>query len=658
MSMRTLRRLAGLMVLGAVLAIGCRTASPASVAIDESSPTIQVSEQAEVTRVVEQIVERTVVATAVPTDAPVQPKHLVICQSQEPDTLYLYGSDMLAARHVQQALFTNYMTNRSYGYQPDGLEKLPSLRDGDAVITVVEVGEGEVVVTSTDEVKPLALGDSVTDADRKTVVFDGTPIRMTQMVVDFTMRPTVWSDGTPVRASDSVFAFDVARDPVTPVSRYTIDRTAGYEATGDLSIRWTGLPGFRNKMYFAAFWRPLPEHQLGGLSPAQLLVADEAGRRPVGDGPFRVVEWLPGESIQLERNEHYYRAGEGLPRIDTVTFKFVPEPSRLLAQLLSGQCDIGTHDGLTIDQAPALLEAEYAGMLVTTFETGTVYEHIDFNIDPVEPYADTRYDWFEDVRVRQAMTMCSDRQGMIDTVLYGRSAIMHTYVPALHPLYPPDGVTEWPFDVAAANALLDEAGYDRRNAEGIRLDPSGAPFAPRLTTTSGNAMRQQLSERFKGDMAACGIDVQLAYVPATEWFADGPEGALFGRRYDLGQFAWQALFEPDCLLYHSSEVPGPADTVNPKTGEPYAGWDGLNNTGYASATFDEACDEALQQVPGSIEYVEWHQTALRIFAQDVPMIPLFPLLKVAVTRPDVRGFGLDPTERSELSNLYEIDLQR
>jgi peptide/nickel transport system substrate-binding protein len=649
----------GLLILGIVMVAGCRSAKErVSVAEVESSPTIQVSLEGEVTRVVEQIVEKTVVATAIPTPSSGQPKHLVICQSQEPDTLYLYGTDMLAARHVQHAIFTNYITQRSYDYQADGLEKLPSLDDGDAVITAVEVAAGETVLTADDVVKALEIGDRVLNADLEEVVFDGTPLLMEQMVVDFTMQPTVWSDGTPVRATDSIFAFDVARDPATGAAGYTAERTAGYEAIDDLTVRWTGVPGFRNQTYFAAFWRPLPQHILGDLSPARLLESDEAGRRPVGDGPFKVVQWVSGDFIRLERNAYYYRTGEGLPLVDSITFKFIPDAGQLLTQVIAGQCDIATHDGLTIDQASALLEAEAAGILVPFFQTGPVYEHIDFNIDPAEPYAETRYDWFDDVRVRQAMTLCTDRQTMVDTILYGRSEVMHTYVPTVHPLYPAEGVTAWPFDVAAGNALLDEAGYERRDAAGFRLDPSGARFAPRLGTTSGNATRRQIAYLFKDNMAACGIDVGLYFVPASEWFADGPEGELFGRQYDLGEFAWQAQYEPDCLLYHGRQVPGPADTVNPKTGEAYAGWDGLNNTGYVNAAFDEACDAARQQLPGLPEFAEWHKAAQIIFAQDVPVIPLFPLLKVAVTGPDVLGFRLDPTERSELSNVVEIDLQR
>lgn len=614
---------------------------------------VEEGEQVEVTVVVEEIVE----VTAAPVEEPAGPKDMVICQAQEPDTLYIYGGSMLAARAVQHAFQTNYITNLSYSYQADGLEKLPSLEDGDAVLNAVEVAEGDTVRTADDVVKPLEVGDMLQTADGETVEFDGTPVMLDQMVVDFTMLPTVYSDGTPVTAADSVYSFNLVLEPDTPTVKYTAERTASYEATGDLSVRWTSVPGFRDSTYFVNFWQPLPQHVLGDLSAAELLEAEISSRLPIGDGPFKVDEWIAGDSIRLSRNEHYYRSDEGLPYLDSVTFRFIPDTNQLLAQLLSGQCDIATQDGMSSDQAPFLIEAEAGGLLVPYFQTGTTYEHIDFNIDPIDPNA--RHDWFEDVRVRQAMTMCTDRQGMVDNILYGRSEVIHTYVPTVHPLYPTDGVTEWPYDVEAANALLDEAGFVDSDGDGIREDPDGQPFAPELGTTAGNAMRQQLTQIFKENQLQCGIDVQLTYLPSAEWFADGPDGVLFGRKIDLGEFAWLTGVEPSCNLYLSSQIPGPPDETNPKTGAPYSsGWGGQNQTGYYSPDFDAACQMALGNLPGTDEYREGHLEAQRIFSQDVPIIPLFLRLKVGATRPEVLNYSIDSTQNSELYNIYEFDLQQ
>jgi peptide/nickel transport system substrate-binding protein len=292
----------------------------------------------------------------------------------------------------------------------------------------------------------VAEGTSLVNSAGETVVFDGTPVMMDRLVVDFTMKPRVWSDGEPVKASDSVYSFNVLADPDTPASKFTVERTASYEATGDLTTRWTGVPGYKDSTYFVNFWQPFPEHVWGGLSAAEMLESEITSRLPVGDGPFAIQEWIAGDSIRLTPNEFYYQ--EGLPYLDSVTYKFIPDTNQLIAQLLSGACDIGTQDGLAADQAPFLIEAENNGLLTPYFQTGTVYEHIDFGINSYGDYGDGvgRPDWFEDVRVRQAMTMCTDRQGMVDNIMFGRSEVIHTYIPSVHPLYP-EGLTEFAFDV-------------------------------------------------------------------------------------------------------------------------------------------------------------------------------------------------------------------
>ena len=635
--------LAALLLLAGATLAACRSAAQPPAA------------PIEVTRVVEQVVE----VTSAPLAQPPRPKSLVICMSQEPATLYIYGEPMQTAEAIRHAVYTNYITTLAYDYQADGLVKLPSLADGDAVLNLVEVREGDVVRKADDTVGPLALGDLITGADGVEVTFGGTPVLMNQMVVDFTMLPTVWSDGTPVRASDSVYSFKLAGAPETTAPKYTLERTARYEATGDLSTRWTSVPGFTDSTYFTNFWPPLPEHLWREFTPAELMEAEESTRLPVGDGPFRIIEWAAGERIRLIRNEHYYRRDEGLPYLDSVTFRFIPDTNQLLAQLLSGQCDIATQDGLNADTAPFLIEAEASGLLIPYFQTGTTFQHIDFNIDPFGDTATTRYDWFEDARVRQAMMLCTDRQGMVDNILYGRSEVIHTYLPQIHPLYPAEGITEWPYDPQRGNTLLDEAGYDRRDAEGFRLDPGGVRFAPTLGTTAGSALRQQITQLFQQNMADCGIDVELYYLPAGEWFADGPDGVLFGRRFDLGLFAWLTSVQPACDLYMGSRVPGPAGEVNEKTGLLYGGWGGDNHnaTGWANAGFDAACERALGSLPDTPDYVDGHQEAQRLFSAELPVIPVFLSLKVAAARPEVLNFGVDPTQNSELYNIYEYDLE-
>jgi peptide/nickel transport system substrate-binding protein len=450
------------------------------------------------------------------------------------------------------------------------------------------------------------------------------------------------------------------RDPDTPAGKFVADRTVSYEATGELGLSWTGIPGFLDPTYFLNVWQPFPQHIWGQFSATELLEAEESTRLPVSDGAFHIVEWVAGDSIRVEPNPFYYRQAEGLPYLDSVTFKFIPDTNQLIAQLISGACDIGTQDGLTASDAPFLIEAENNGLLTPYFQTGTVFEHIDFGVNSYGDYGDDqgRPDWFEDARVRQAMTMCTDRQGMVDNILYGRSEVIHTYIPTVHPLYPEDGLTEWAYDVDAANAMLDEVGFTDNDGDGIReyytdrgTSWEGEPFAVSLGTTTGNDMRQQMTQIFKANMLDCGIDIELYYVPASEWFADGPDGPLFGRRYDLGEFAWISAVQPSCNLYLSSQITGPEE-------EGLGGWGATNNTGWSNEAFDQACNTALSSLPGTAEYEESHKEAQRIFSQEVPVIPAFLRLIVAAARPNVVGFSVDPTGGTELQNIYQFDLEQ
>ena len=644
-----------LVALGAVALAAC-TPTTETVTVEVTrivtETVVEEGQEVEVTRVVTETVVETVEVE--PEAEPAGPKDLIVCMAQEPETLYVYGGSTLVASAIRHAVFTNDFTTLSYGYQSEGLEKMPSLADGDAIVNVVEVQPGDMVRDVTDTVVAWGEEVTVTNADGEDVVFDGNPVMMEQMVVDFTMKQRYWSDGEPVTADDSVYSFEIVGDPDSTTSKYTVERTASYEATGDLTTRWTSVPGFKDATYFINFWGPLPRHHLGGFSAAELLTAEESSRLPLGDGAFKIDEWIAGDSIRLSPNEFYYRADEGLPYLDSVTYKFIPDTNQLIAQLLSGACDIGTQDGMDVGQAPFLIEAENNGLLTPYFQTGTVYEHIDFGINSYGDYGDGvgRPDWFEDVRVRQAMTMCTDRQSMVDNILFGRSEVIHSYIPSVHPLYPAGELTEWPYDVEAANALLDEVGYVDGDGDGFREDPAtGAAFHVTLGTTTGNEMRQQLTQIFKENLLQCGVDVELYYLPAGEWFADGPDGVLFGRRFDLGEFAWLTGVEPSCNLYNTVSITGPEE-------EGFGGWGNSNETGWSNPDFDAACSLAQGSLPGTDEYTQGHIDAQIIFSDQVPVIPLFLRLKVAAARNNVLNFGVDPTQNSELYNIYQFDLQQ
>lgn len=601
----------------------------------------------EVTRVI--VENELVVVTPEAVEEEEEPKELVVCISEEPETLYPYGlrNTTTTSTHVLQGVYESLFTNRTFDYQARGIEKIPSLADGDAVFNVVLVDEGDVLVDADGDVVTLREGASVIDVNGEEVVFDGTPLEMNQLVVSFSLLPMNWSDGTPITADDSVYSFELASDPHTPIPKNLIARTYSYEATGDLSLEWTGVPGFYDRSYFTNVWTPFPRHYWGEIPAEELLEADESTRRPLSSGPFVVSEWIPGDQIVLVKNDSYYLADEGLPLVDSVRFVFVPNSSQQIASLLSGQCDIATQDGISAADVPSLLEAEENGLLTPYLQIGTVFEHVDFGINPVNEYMTERPDWFEDVRVREAFTMCTDRQRMVDELLHGQSEVIHAYIPGVHPLYPEDA-NEWPYDPVAANEILDSVGFADSDEDGIRNDPrTNSEFKVKLLSSIGNEIAENVAFRMQEDLRRCGIEVVPEFLTNEEYYADGPEGPLFGRRFDLAAFPWLISTEPNCALYLSSRIPGEANAWNR----------GFNNqTGFVDDGFDTACDAALSALPGMPGYEENHRQAIRIWSEQLPIIPLFMRLKVAASRPEVQNLSLDPTQPSELWNLYEIDI--
>jgi peptide/nickel transport system substrate-binding protein len=629
------------------------------------------------TVVVTQMVEGTpveVVQVVTPTPEPQGERTLVICIGQEPDTLYIYGGNMLAASQVQEAIYEGTpggtaggIDNNSFSYQPVILEKLPSLADGDAVINPVAVAPGDTVVDNVGDPVTLEAGVMVRPAGCRSsdcaVEYDGSSdLEMDQFVVTFKLLPGLtWSDGEPLTASDSVYSFNLNGDPDSPSpSKYTFEHTAAYEALDDVTTQWTGLPGFIDATYFVNFYQPLPEHAWGQFTAAELVESEEASRTPLGFGPYVIEEWTSGDNITLHKNENYYRADEGLPKFENLVFRFVGENSNAnIAAILAGECDIVDQTSHLDDQSELLLELQASGQVNATFVTGTVWEHADFNIQPVGASGDYFASWdtdgdgmgpFGDQRLREAVLACMDRQAVVDTVMFGQSLVLDTYLPPQHPLFNADA-RHVDFDPAAGQALLDEIGWvdddgdaaTPRVASGVTGVPDGTPLEFAYETTEAT-QRQQATQVLAQSMAECGMSVILNYYPSNDWFADGPEGKLFGRRFDLGQFAWLTGVEPPCDLYMTSEIPSEENA-----------WGTNNETGYSNPEYDAICNAALQSLPGEPAYEENHLAAQLIFAQDLPVAPLYLRLKLAATRPDLCNLIMDPTNNSEFWNIEEFD---
>ncbi len=597
--------------------------------------------------------------TLTPTPAP---RTLVICLGQEPQTLYLYGGSSQAQWSVLESIYDGPIDTRSYTSQPVILASIPAVGNG-AVIQAVDVKSGAQVVDADGNLVALGAGVKVlpsgcNGADCAQTYDGASDFKMDQWVVTYKLLPGLkWSDGAPLTAADSVYSFKLAADPATPVSKASIDTTASYTAPDDTSVQWTGVPGYRVNDLSSKFWIPLPQHAWSQTSAADLLTADESNLTPLGWGPYVIDEWVKGDHILLHKNPLYFRAAEGLPKFDTLDFRFLGATSAATVNaLLSGECDVVDQTSLLQDQLSALLELQKNNKLQVAIANGPQWEHLDFGIQPASydngynPASGDRPDIFGDVRVRQAFAYCLDRQQVVDKVLLGQSVVPDSYVPPGHPLYDPN-LPQYAFDPAKGSQLLDEVGWKDtdnnpatpRVATGVKGVPDGTPLVVSYTTTQAT-LRQQSSQILQASLAQCGIQANLSYSAPGDLFAEGPDGPVFGRKFDLVQFTWQSGEVPLCSLFESQNIPTAANH-----------WVGVNVSGYSNPEFDAACQAATQARPDQPAYAENHQKAQAIFANDLPVIPLYMQIEMAAARPDFCGLQMDSTARSEMWNIENFD---
>jgi len=599
--------------------------------------------------------------SATPSATAIPARTLTVCLGQEPASLFPVNNPSSSARAVLAAVYDGPIDTNSYGYQPVILKDLPSLANGDAQLFQKSVYVGDEVVDASDTPVTLGVGMKVRPSgcrsDICAIVYDGkSAIQMDQMQVTFRLLPGLtWSDGQPLTAQDSVYAYDLAADPAGLGSNYLVERTKSYEAADNGTLQWWGKPGFIDSTYLTNFWMPLPKHLWENIPAGQLENSAVSSRSPVGWGPYVIKEWLAGDHITLTENPHYFRFGEGLPKISTLTFRFVPDPAMAVSDLIAGSCDILDPSIDLGGQLDLLRSMADKKQLQLSVATPPVMEQLAFGIRPAaydKGYnAGGRPDYLGDARVRRAVAMCIDRQKVVDTVLHGLSKVPASFVPADDPLYN-STMNTYSFDVSAANALLEQAGWqDKDNnpstprlARGVRNVPDGTTLELNYITT-GAVQRVQVSTIVADSLAQCGIKVNVKYLDQAALYAAGPDGALFGRNFDLAEFAMGSTStEPPCEWFTSAEIPDAANQ-----------WIGTNVSGYSNPDFDAACQAVQQSLVDEPTHGQAYQQAQTIFGGDLPVLPLYWRLEVAATRPDVCHFSLDPTASSALWNIDLID---
>lgn len=582
--------------------------------------------------------------TEAATPSPEPPRHtLTICLGSEPQTLFPLAAQSQSAQTVLSAVYSGALQRVHFGWQSEILTHLPSQASGDMRIEAVPVQAGDEVLNADGQPMTLDDGARVLPSGCResacAVTFErGQSLEMDQMQVVFHLRDDLrWADGEPLTADDSVYAWQLAADPSLSQDYFLLDRTASYRAVDAHTLTWVGKPGYLDPIYQDNFWPPLPAHLWAQFAPQDLPDQQSAARLPLGWGPYVLQNWETGEAIYLTRNPIY--AGEK-PFFDELVFRFTPDAEAAVAALVAGDCDVLDVSVPIASQADLLAEMAADGQAQLLSASDLTMEVLAPGIQPAAyddgyqpgPFGD-RPDYFGDGRMRQALAWCLDRQRVADEVLDGLTYVPDSFIPFGHPLFDPN-TPIYTYDPERGKALLDEVGWKDldgdpetpRTAWSAVGVPQGTPLVLQYWTTDA-PQRRMAAEIYGQSLAACGIGLETHFLPPEDFFADGPDGVLFGRQFDLAQYAMGVLQpQPPCYWYLQEAIPSAAND-----------WIGTNLSGYSNANFDLLCQQAMHTLPDEPAYQAVWQRLGRLFAEDLPVIPLYARYRLAAARPDLLG---------------------
>ncbi len=278
-------------------------------------------------------------------------------------------------------------------------------------------------------------------------------------------------NGREMTADDVIWSIDLARD--TTIGHHLSDRfltCTGAEKIDDYTVKVN--------------YGERTASQLDGLARLWMFpqeAAETIDTVPVGTGPFKFVEWIPGDSLTLERNDDYWQ--EGLPYLDKIVVKPIPDAQAQLINLRSDSIDLLMYVPLS---EKTTLAAE-DGLVVGESPAGFSFYAFLMNINQPP---------FDNIKVRQAFQYAINRDEIAQTAFFGADTPFLVPYAKTSWAYAPDLENYYTYDPEKAKELLAEAGY-----------PDGFSVKLLIRGTSGPHLDQ--AQVFQQELAAIGVDAEL-----------------------------------------------------------------------------------------------------------------------------------------------------
>lgn len=412
--------------------------------------------------------------------------------------------------------------------------------------------------------------------DDKTIVFKLNPKAMFQ-------------NGKPVTAQDVKWTYDTTMGEPLVTSK-----KSGYSAVASIEAPDAQTVIFHLKEPNGGLFDNLNL----GIVP-QGTDTNVAKTKPVGAGPYKVVNFRTDESVELEAFDQYHG---GAPKIKNITVRIVPDLTTMVLEQRRGTINF------TVNQIPFenVGEFEKSEKMQVIKKPGSVWQYLAFNLkDPT----------LSNVKVRQALAHAIDRQKIVTDLLRGHGVPSDTMLAAGH-WARAENLPGYPYDPNRAMQLLDEAGFK---------DPDGSGPQPRFTLsfkTSTDMEANLRAQMIQQMLQAVGVKVDIETSEFGKFLEDVQKG-----NFQLYSLSRNGIGDPDFyyIIFFSKNVPPEGQNRgyynNPRV-------DQLILEG--RSTFDRA---KRKQIYGEIQ---------RILQEDLPYISLYHQINVAIMDKNLQGYTMYP----------------
>ena len=438
-------------------------------------------------------------------------------------------------------------------------------------------------------------------------------------------RDVKWHDGKLFTSADVVFNWEYASDPATSTVTIGSYKDVKVSAVDQYTVRvdYQKASPFWADAFVGVRGMIIPKHLFEAYKGAKSRDAPN-NLKPVGTGPYRFVDFTPGDMVKGAINNDYHMPNR--PYFDTIEMKGGGDAvSAARAVLQTGEFDYAWN--LQVEDE-ILVRLEAGGKGKVNIIPGGDIEFIQVNqtdpwteVDGERASAKTKHPIFSEVAVREAMSYLIDKSS-IQQFIYGRGGIATSNF-VNNPARFRSKNTKFEFNVDKANALLETAGW-KKGADGIR--EKGGKKMKFVYQTSVNQPRQKTQAIIKQAAQKVGIDLELKAVTASVFFSsDVANPDTYTKLYCDMQMYTTTMTQPDPEIFMDQYLSTQLATKENK-------WQGRNTTRWVSADYDttyKAAQNELDPVKRAALFIKLNDLVITNFV----VIPV-------VARPRVRAANL------------------